>query len=154
MSPIESLLEDLKSDDQQVRDRATAQLWQMWFYQKGNYGMEILQKAQVVMDAGEYREAEQILTTLIEEQPDFAEAWNRRAVLYYSQGKYHKSLEDCQIVVSLNPYHFGAFHGLGLCHAALGNYGAAIRSFHKALEIQPYAIANQRLILECTARLN
>jgi Flp pilus assembly protein TadD len=56
-------------------------------------------------------------------------------------------------VLKLNPVHFGALHGLGLCHAALGNYSAAIRAFRSALEIQPHAIENQRLILECTARL-
>jgi len=43
---------------------------------------------------------------------------------------------------------------MGLCHAAMGNYRAAIRAFRQALEIQPYALVNQKLILECTARLS
>lgn len=58
------------------------------------------------------------------------------------------------MVIELNPIHFGAIHGLGLCHAALGDYSAAIAAFRRALEIQPYALENQRLILECTARLS
>ncbi|MBC6421507.1 MAG: tetratricopeptide repeat protein [Hormoscilla sp. SP5CHS1] len=47
--------------------------------------------------------------------------------------------------IALNPVHFGALHGLGLCHAALGEDRQAIGAFRRALEIQPYE--NQRLIL-------
>lgn len=153
MSQINIFLADLKSADENIRHRATVALWRLWFHQKGAYGMELLQQAQTLIEAGDPKAAESLLTNLIEDQPDFAEAWNRRAILYYSQGKHQKSLEDCQMVVSLNPYHFGAFHGLGLCHGALGAYGAAIGAFRQALELQPYATINQKLILECTMKL-
>ena len=83
-----------------------------------------------------------------------AEAWNRRAVLYYLQGRYRQSLSDCQQVVELNPIHFGAIHGMGLCHAALGEYLPAIQAFRHALEVQPHALVNQKMILECTTRLS
>ncbi|MCY7366548.1 MAG: tetratricopeptide repeat protein, partial [Chamaesiphon sp.] len=94
-----------------------------------------------------------ILDDLVDALPDFAEAWNRRAVLRFMTKNYDRAIADCERVIELNPVHFGALHGLGLCHAALGNYSAAIRAFRSALEIQPHAIENQRLILECTARL-
>ena len=95
-----------------------------------------------------------LLTKLISQEPDFAEAWNRRAVLHYTQGNYKKSIQDCETVLKLNPIHFGALHGMGLCYAALGEYINAIQAFRRALEIQPFALVNQKLILECTARLN
>lgn len=153
-SSINSLLEDLKSPLEMVRQQATEELWRRWFYQKGAYGWEILQHTQVLLIAGKITEAEALLTKLINDQPDFVEAWNRRAVLYYLIGEYQKSLDDCEIVLKLNPIHFGALHGMGLCHAALENYTNAIHAFRKALQIQPYALENQRLILECTARLS
>ena len=98
-------------------------------------------------------EAEVLLTQLIEDLPDFAEAWNRRAVLYYITQEYDKALADCKQVIELNPVHFGALHGMGLCYAALGDFSSAIRAFRQALEIQPYSVENQRLILECTTQL-
>lgn len=153
-SSINSLLENLKNSDERVRQQATEELWRRWFYQKGAYGWEVLQDSQVLLMAGKTTQAEELLTELINDQPDFVEAWNRRAVFYYVIGDYEKSLNDCQIVVKLNPIHFGALHGMGLCYAALENYTAAIQAFRKALEIQPYALENQRLILECTARLS
>jgi len=153
-SSINPLLENLKNPDQIVRQQATQELWRIWFQQKGVYGWELLQRSQVLLEAGEIRQAEELLTKVIHDQGDFAEAWNRRAVLYYTLGQYKKSLDDCQMVIKLNPVHFGALHGLGLCHAALGDYNAAIAAFRRALEIQPYALENQRLILECTAQLS
>jgi tetratricopeptide (TPR) repeat protein len=151
---IDSLLEDLKNPDENVRDRATDELWRIWFYQKGRYGLDLIERSQTMFKLGDMTQAEALLTELIKDQPDFAEAWNRRAVLYYLLGQYNKSRDDCEQVIKLNPVHFGALHGLGLCHAALGNYTAAIQAFRKALEIQPYALINQKLILECTARLS
>ncbi len=151
---INSLLEDLKKPDEEVRKRATAELWRIWFYQKGSYGIELLERSQILFEVGDTKQAEALLTELIRDQPDFAEAWNRRALLYYNLGQYKKSRDDCREVIKLNPYHFGAHHGLGLCHAALGEYSAAIQAFRKALEIQPYALVNQKLLLECTARLS
>lgn len=153
-SSINRLLEDLKNPDEAVRQRACAQLWRIWFQQKGVYGLELIQRSQVMLEAGDFTQAEAVLTELIDSQPDFAEAWNRRAVIYYILGQYKKSLADCQIVVNLNPVHFGALHGMGLCHVALGEYSAAIQAFRRALEIQPYALENQKLILECTAQLS
>lgn len=151
---INSLLEDLKNPDQAVRQQATRKIWQIWFQQKGIYGLEKIDHSQKLLDKGEIAAAEAALTELITEQPDFAEAWNRRAFLYYSIGNYQKSLTDCQQVVQINPVHFGALHGMGLCYAALGRYGEAILAFQRALDIQPYSLVNQKLILECTLRLS
>ncbi|MGC9525505.1 MAG: tetratricopeptide repeat protein [Limnospira sp.] len=150
---LQLLLEDLKSPDPAVRDRATRQLWRLWFEQKGMAGLEQLRRAEDSLQTGAVSDAEAILTQLIRDLPDFAEAWNRRAVLYYTTRQFAKALRDCEEVVRLNPIHFGALQGIGLCHAALGNYPKAIATFRRALEIQPYSVDNQRLILECTARL-
>lgn len=151
---IDLLLADLKNTDELVREEATRELWRIWFNQKGDYGLQILEQSQTLLQGGRVKEAEALLTDLIQDQPDFAEAWNRRAVLYYLQGRYRNSLADCQKVVALNPIHFGALHGIGLSYAALEEYAAAIQAFRQALAIQPHAINNQRMILECTARLS
>jgi len=151
---INSLLEDLKNPDEVVREEATRKLWRLWFQQKGVYGLEKIETSQKLLDAGKITEAEETLTQLIKDQSDFAEAWNRRAFLYYTNGEYEKSLADTQVAVRLNPLHFGALHGMGLCYAALGEYARAINAFNGALEIQPYSLINQKLILECTLRLS
>ncbi|MCT7951087.1 tetratricopeptide repeat protein [Ancylothrix sp. C2] len=151
---INELLEALKNENETIRNEATNEFWQRWFMQKGMYGWQLLQQSQKLIEVGHVSQAEESLTLLISDLPDFAEAWNRRAVLYYTIGEFAKSIQDCKKVLELVPFHFGAWHGLGLCYAGLGEYRAAIQAFRKALEIQPHALINQRLILECTARLN
>lgn len=151
---ISSLLEDLKNSDESVREQATRKLWRIWFQQKGIQGLEVIDRSQKLLDSGKIAEAEAVLTELVNDQPDFAEAWNRRAFLYYTTGDYNKSLIDCQKVIDINPVHFGALHGMGLCYAATGEYAKAIKAFRRALDIQPFSLVNQKLILECTMRLS
>lgn len=153
-STLEVLLQSLKQADEYQRELATAALWQRWFYQKGTMGNQRLQDAQTLIDQDQIDAAEALLSALVAELPDFAEAWNRRAVLYFIQHRYLEAKADCQQVIELVPYHFGALHGLGLCHAALEEYEEAIQAFRRALVVQPYALVNQRLILECTAQLS
>ncbi|WP_035985811.1 tetratricopeptide repeat protein [Leptolyngbya sp. KIOST-1] len=153
-STLEILLQSLRQEDEYQRELATAALWQSWFYQKGAEGNQRLQTAQALVDQGELDAAEALLSALVAELPDFAEAWNRRAVLFFVQHRYREARADCQRVLELVPYHFGALHGLGLCHAALEQYEDAIQAFRRALVVQPYALINQRLLLECTAQLS
>ena len=150
---IDKLLLDLKSNDLSVRELATSQLWRIWFWQKGKIPLEQIEESERLLSAGDVTAANSILDDLVDALPDFAEAWNRRAVLRFMTKNYDRAIADCERAIELNPVHFGALHGLGLCHVALGNYSAAIRAFRSALEVQPHAIENQRLILECTARL-
>lgn len=150
---IDRLLADLKRPEADARDRATADLWHSWFHQKGVHGARQLIEAQTLLDTGQVGQAEALLNAVVQAQPDFAEAWNRLAVLHFTQRDYWRAIADCQTVIKLVPHHFGALHGLGLSHRAVGNYTAAIQAFRQALEVQPYALVNQRLILECTAQL-
>lgn len=149
----EQLLQDLQNPDGQIRELAVRELWQRWFGQKGMVGLQRIQEAQVSMQKHDMLQAEALLTQLVEDMPDFAEAWNRRAVLYFIQHRYSLAIADCLEVLKLNPHHFGALHGLGLCYFAINDYPAAIQAFRDALVIVPYSLDNQRLILECTMRL-
>jgi xanthine dehydrogenase iron-sulfur cluster and FAD-binding subunit A len=80
---INYLLENLKNPDAIVREQATRRIWRLWFQQKGIYGLEKIDYSQQLIDVGKVATAEEVLTSLIEAQPDFAETWNRRAFLYY-----------------------------------------------------------------------
>lgn len=151
---VDRLLADLRDEDENIRQQATAQLWTLWFSQKGMQGLERLRQARELVEGSEIAAAEDLLTEVVRDLPDFAEAWNQRAILYYALGRYRQAEEDCRRAVELVPYHFGAWHGLGLCHIALGEHRAAIEALQQAADIQPHAGVNRRLILECTLQLD
>ncbi|MEM9264036.1 MAG: tetratricopeptide repeat protein [Cyanobacteria bacterium P01_F01_bin.13] len=151
---IDRLLQALKDPDETIRNQATGEFWHMWFHQKGVQGAKRLIESQTLVEAERGEDAKAILDELIRTQPDFAEAWNRRAVLYYIRGDYSAAISDCEKALELIPHHFGALHGLGLCYASIGNYLNAIQCFRRTLDIQPFSLINQRLVLECIAKLN
>lgn len=148
------LYQQLSSPDPRTRQEATSRLWQLYFGAAGPEAEIRLLQAEQAVESGKYDIAEVWLNDLISDFPNFAEAWNRRATLYYLVKNYNRSLADCQMTIELEPHHFGAWHGMGLNHLALGNYLEAARAFRRALEIQPFAETNQTLLAECLTKLN
>ena len=74
----------------------------------------------------QYAAAEQRLDRLIAAQPDWAEAWNKRATLYFLQGRDCESLSDVRRTLELEPRHFGAMAGFAHICVRNGDYRAAI----------------------------
>ncbi len=66
-----------------------------------------------------------------------AQAYNKRATTLYLMQRYHESIEDCVTTLQLNPHHFGAASGMGLCHVALREHQQALSAFELALAIHP-----------------
>lgn len=148
------LYRQLANSDPHLREQATARLWQLYFGAAGSEAEIRLLQAEQAVESGMYDTAEIWLNDLIADFPIFAEAWNRRATLYYLVKNYIASLADCEVTTRLEPNHFGAWHGMGLNYLALKRYDRAARAFRRALEIQPFAEANQKLLAECLTKLN
>ncbi|MBI5627814.1 MAG: tetratricopeptide repeat protein, partial [Candidatus Rokubacteria bacterium] len=79
----------------------------------------------------------QTFSQIIRRKPEFAEAWNKRATLYYLVGEDEKSLADCEEVIKRNPAHFGALSGFGMIYLRLGRPERALEYFQRALQINP-----------------
>ena len=79
-----------------------------------------------------------LLDATIKLRPDYVEAWNRRATLYYLRNDYGRSLADIQQVLVREPRHFGALAGLGMIMQDLGDDKRALEAFRKALAVNPH----------------
>ncbi len=93
--------------------------------------------AEKAMAAKNYPHALDILDQVILVKPDFAEAWNKRATVYYMLNDYSASLSDIRETLALEPRHFGALSGLGTILQALDRKADAVRVYKRALEIDP-----------------
>ena len=148
------LLQDLLSGNAQLRQTATKALWNLWLSQAGEKAESRIRTGTKQMDRRQYELAQQEFENLVMDYPKFAEAHNKLATVLYMQRKYVQSIRECQITLKMNPNHFGAWNGLGLCHYELAHYQKAIESFNTALTLQPYADFNKVYIAKCRGQLN
>jgi len=131
----------LKSDDPELAATAEAILWRSWC-RSGDAEIDRLFRAGVeAMQQQKLAEAEALFSRAIELKPDFAEGWNKRATVRYLRRNFIGAIEDCQQTLAINPNHFGAASGQGLCHLSLSEYREAAICFRRALEIHPHLIA-------------
>ncbi len=89
------------------------------------------------IDQKDYPEALDLLDQIVVLKPDFAEAWNKRATVYFLKDDYSASLADIRVALSLQPRHFGALSGLGVILEQLDRKKEAIAVFERALKIDP-----------------
>ncbi|MEK9648341.1 MAG: tetratricopeptide repeat protein [Gammaproteobacteria bacterium] len=89
------------------------------------------------MNVNDNYSALQTYNRLIELEPGFAEAWNKRATIHWVLGNYDASLSDIEEVLKLEPYHFGALSGRGLVYIDRGDYLMARGAFLTLLEVYP-----------------
>jgi len=128
----------LHDEDPIVSELAADALWSVWFRadtNENNQELQRLMKLKVDEDS-----AIQVLAgfrALIEKSPRFAEAYNQRAIVYFRLGDLAKSIADCEKVLRLNPYHFGAAGGLAQCFMKQKKLRAALRIYRRANRINP-----------------
>ncbi len=97
----------------------------------------LLSQASRAISDGAPAEALSILDRLVGAYPDFAEAWNRRATLYFMMKRDEQALKDIEKTLDLEPRHFGALAGRGLIYQRQKKYGLAREAFEDALRINP-----------------
>jgi len=124
-------------DDASAR-HVEARIWALWLQTPSDTAALLMMRAKAAMDAQQIDVALKLLDAIIKLRPDWTEAWNRRATLYYLQNDYARSLADIQQVLAREPRHFGALAGLGMIMEDLGDDKRALEAFRKALAVNPH----------------
>ena len=124
--------------DEASAKHVEARIWAQWLQTPSDTAALLMTRAKAAMDAQQMDVALKLLDALVKLRPDWVEAWNRRATLYYLQNDYGRSLQDIQQVLIREPRHFGALAGLGMIMQDLGDNRRALDAFRKALAINPH----------------
>ncbi len=82
--------------------------------------------------------AVKILDEVVALAPDYAEGWNRRAYVHFTQNKVQLALGDIRRVLALDPNHFKALDGLVHVLKEIGQKKGALAAVKKLLEVHPY----------------
>ena len=137
MADADRLLARLDDMDATVRLYANASIWQIWG-RSGDRVIDALYTRGVQqMEMSELEQARVTFTEIIRRKPAFAEAWNKRATIYFLLGNYELSMKDCDEVLKRNPNHFGALSGAGQIQLDQGKLEQASAYFERALKVNP-----------------
>ncbi len=123
-------------------------IWKEWTSAHKDSDEEYLMaEGLVAMSEGNLDRAENLFTKLIEANPNFTEAWNKRATLRFILWDFEGSLEDVEKVLTLEPRHFGALSGLGMIYLRMGDPERALKVYEDLVNIFPSNIdAIQKII--------
>ena len=92
------------------------------------------------MQQHEAQDLDRDLHALIEVAPDLSEAWNKRATAHWLMGNFPASLADICETVKREPRHFGAYSGLGMIRAEMGENARAVAAFELARKWNPHIV--------------
>ena len=123
-------------NDYQI-NQVTKKIWDIW-HETNDIKIEAdFYRGMESMRTRDFIRSIVFFTRGIEKKPNFAEAWNKRATVYYMMGDFDKSMYDINETLKLEPRHFGAMDGMGLIFIHLKQYEKAIKIYEQMLEIFP-----------------
>ena len=124
--------------DETSAKHVEARIWAVWLQTSSDTAALLMLRAKAAMDAQKPDVALKLLDAVVKLRPDYIEAWNRRATLYYLKNDYARSLQDIREVLIREPRHFGALAGLGMIMQDIGDEKRALEAFRKALAVNPH----------------
>ena len=135
---LDKLFNDLKVKNVSISYQVEQKIWKIWSTHTSDEKLTVmLAEGSELVNRQKFKEAIIIFSKVIDLDPKWAEAWNKRATIYYMVGEFQKSQNDIDKVLELESRHFGALAGQGLVNIQLENYEKAIMSYEKAQQIYP-----------------
>jgi tetratricopeptide (TPR) repeat protein len=138
----QELLDKLKttaSDEEAAR--LEEEIWDAWMVSGSGTVDILMQRGMEYQEHEELDSAREMFDRVIAIKPDYAEAWNRRALLFFNNGKYDEAVADLESTLTYEPRHFGAWIGLGMIFESIERPEAALLAYRKALAVHPHAAA-------------
>jgi len=136
---LDTLFEALKvAPDAESAKAIEDRIWSLWMVSGSDTCNLLMARAKAATDEKDFDLAVKLLGAVIELKPSYAEAWNRRATIYYLQKDYGRALADIREVLVREPRHFGALSGLGLILQDIGDDKHALEAYRRALAIDPH----------------
>ncbi|CAN5877245.1 hypothetical protein BH11PSE3_BH11PSE3_27380 [soil metagenome] len=115
-----------------------AAIWEQWTMVPDAGQRELMMRGIAEMQQSQLKASVETFSKLIEVAPNTSEAWNKRATAYWLLGNFPASLSDICETLRQEPRHFGAYSGLGMIRAEMGEYSRAVAAFELARKYNPH----------------
>ena len=105
---LNNLFDELqKAENVYAAEYIEKNIWRNWVtHPKSKYLTDKLENATFSMNNNQYRLALKLFSDVITEDPNWAEAWNKRATVLYMIGEYKESQNDIDKVLNLELVNF------------------------------------------------
>lgn len=132
----------------------SGEIWRLWLESESASARILMREGVEAMLTGQMQTALTAFDALVQLEPDFAEAWNKRATVRFHIGDFEGSVADIKRTLALEPRHFGAFSGLGMIYEAWDQPEDALKAYREAARLYPLAPQAQQRIDEIEKALN
>ncbi len=123
--------------DDETAKAVEQRIWALWTRSRSDTANLLMSRVQKAIEEKDVDLALTLLDAIVKIKPDYVEAWNRRATIYYMKHDYGRSVADIREVLRLEPRHFGALTGLGLILQDIGDTKQALEVYRRALAVYP-----------------
>jgi len=132
----------------------SSRIWQIWTTHSADSTLsKQMQMGIELMQSGQLAAANEVFSYLIQQDKQFAEAWNKRATVLFFMGEFEKAKHDIAQTLALESNHFGALAGLGMVEVHLGNHEAALEAYRHAALINPHLQDVKKAIMRLEEKL-
>jgi tetratricopeptide (TPR) repeat protein len=112
-------------------------IWAVWTASRSDTANLLMTRVKTAVEAKDLELAVTLLDAIVKVKPDYIEAWNRRATIFYMRKDYGRALADIREVLKREPRHFGALAGFGLILQDIGDDKQALEIYRRALAVYP-----------------
>ena len=135
---LDFLFGALKAAPDDVTAKAIEErIWAAWTLSRSDTANLLMTRVKTAIEAHDLELAVRLLDSIVKVKPDYVEAWNRRATIFYMQKDYGRAVADIRQVLKREPRHFGALAGLGLILQDIGDDKQALEVYRRALAVYP-----------------
>ena len=127
----------LHDQDIKVNQLADNSLRCIWCGMGKKQSSQLIKQGNTHLNHGNTEAAIERFSMAIAMDPQFAEAYNQRAIAYCLADRFEEAAADYQATLQLEPLHFVAMANLGHCYCNLGDFSRARHYYEQALVINP-----------------
>jgi tetratricopeptide (TPR) repeat protein len=123
--------------DDETAKAIEQRIWALWMISRSDTANLLMARVQKAVEEKDIDLALKLLDAIVKIKPDYVEAWNRRATIYYMKKDYGRSIADIREVLKREPRHFGALTGFALILQDIGDDKQALEVYRRALAVYP-----------------
>lgn len=123
--------------DEETAKAVESRIWATWMVSPSDTAMLLMTRVRKAIEDKDKPLAIKLLDAIIKIKPDYVEAWNERATIYFGEKKFGRAIADLSQVLVREPRHFGALSGLGMILQEIGDDKGALEAYRRALAVYP-----------------